>query len=496
MSKDNFFIKKVKHQILSINVSIESYFNRLKFFILNFRKAELIKNNRVFFGLSALVILTLSYFLLPTIYNKDEVKLKIENQILKKYNISIKPNENFRYGLLPKPHFVIKNLPILQKNKEIGLVKNFKVYLKLNNFFLLKNLEITDLIFNKADFNINQIDTIFFKELLRTPPNENKIVIKNSNIFFEDQNEDILFINKINYSKFYYDSFNLQNILIAKNEIFNVPYKLTIKNDKFNKKIDTEFDSKKIRLNLKNELSYSDEVFKKGTIDVLFVNKTTAINYKIEKNNLIFKSEDKNFFDGSFDFKPFYLNANFNYDGVSTKNILTKDSILVDLIRSEVFNNQNLNVNIFLNIKDVTNIAELNDLLLKIELDQGDINLSDSKINWKDDLEINLKDALLNYDKDEIFLTGRIQVKTNDIKNFYKSFQIKKIHRRKIDQIGFDFIYNFSKDKYRFDNVKIDKNSNEKVDQFIEEFNSSDKGFPNKITFKNFIKNLFSVYAG
>ena len=70
-----------------------------------------------------------------------------------------------------------------------------------------------------------------------------------------------------------------------------------------------------------------------------------------------------------------------------------------------ILNNQNLNVNIFLNIKDVTNIAELNDLLLKIELDQGDIDLSGSKINWKDDLEINLKDALLNYDKDEIFLT-------------------------------------------------------------------------------------------
>ena len=44
-----------------------------------FRKAELIKNNRVFFGLSALVILTLSYFLLPTIYDKGIIKSKIKN---------------------------------------------------------------------------------------------------------------------------------------------------------------------------------------------------------------------------------------------------------------------------------------------------------------------------------------------------------------------------------------------------------------------------------
>ena len=114
MSKDNFFIKKVKRQILSINDSIESYFNKLKFFISDFKKAGLIKNNRVFFGLSAGVILTLCYFLLPTIYDKNTVNLKIENQILKKYNIDIKTNEDFRYGLLPKPHFVIKDLLILQ----------------------------------------------------------------------------------------------------------------------------------------------------------------------------------------------------------------------------------------------------------------------------------------------------------------------------------------------------------------------------------------------
>ena len=496
MSKHNYFVKKVKHQILSINDSIESYFNRLKFFILNFRKAELIKNNRVFFGLSALVILTLSYFLLPTIYDKNTIKLKIENQIFKKYNISIKANEDFRYGLLPKPHFVIKNLKILQDDKEIGLVKNFKAYLKFNNFFSISNLEITDLIFNKTDFNLNQKNISFFRKLLETPPNENNIIIKNSNIFFEDNNQDILFINKINYSKFYYDSFNLQNILISKNEIFNVPYKLIIKNDKFNKSINTEFESKKIRLKIEDNLSYSDKNIKNGVLDILFVNKTTSMNYQIKNNNLVFKSEDKKFFNGLVEFKPFYLKADFNYDGMSTKNLLTQDSILIDLIRSEVLNNQNLNVNLSLNIKDVTNITELNNLLLKIELDQGDINLSDSKIFWKDDLEINLKDGLLNYGKDEIFLTGKLFVKTNNILNFYKSFQIKKIHRKKIDQIELDFIYNFSKNKFRFDNVKIDNNSNEKIDEFIEEYNSGDKGFPNKITFKNFVKNLFSVYAG
>ena len=39
-----------------------------------------------------------------------------------------------------------------------------------------------------------------------TPPNDNKIVIKNSNIFFQNENDELLFLNKIKNSKFYYDS--------------------------------------------------------------------------------------------------------------------------------------------------------------------------------------------------------------------------------------------------------------------------------------------------
>ena len=65
------------------------------------------------------------------------------------------------------------------------------------------------------------------------------------------------------------------------------------------------------------------------------------------------------------DFKPFYFYADFNYEGLSVKNLFTDDSILIDLINSEILNNKNLSANINLNIKDITNIKELNNLFLK-----------------------------------------------------------------------------------------------------------------------------------
>ena len=84
MNKHNLLIKKVKQIVLSINNSMKSYFNKFKFFKKNFKKNEFIRNNRVFFGLSAVVILTLSYFLIPTAYNNDVIKTEIKNHILKK----------------------------------------------------------------------------------------------------------------------------------------------------------------------------------------------------------------------------------------------------------------------------------------------------------------------------------------------------------------------------------------------------------------------------
>ena len=495
MNKHSLLIKKIKKQFLSINSLLESYFNKLKHFKSNFKKSEIIKNNRVYFGIGGVVILTLFYFLIPTFYNKDNIQSEIKNQILKKYNIDIKFKEKIKYGLLPKPHFSAKNLLVLKDKKEIGAASDFKIYIGLQNYFSTTNLKMKDLVFNNTIFNIKIDDLTFFQRLLQTEPNENKIIIKNSDIFFKSEDNETLFLNKILNSKFFYDSFNLENIFTSKNKIFNIPYKLIIKNDKFNKEIFANFNANKIRLDIENNINYESDN-KKGLLDILFVNKNTSLNYELKKNSLEFTSEEKGFFEGLIEFRPFFFKTSINYEGLSTKNLFKDDSIIIELIKSELLNNQNLNVSINLFVKDITNIDELNDLNLNISLDQSNINFLKSKIMWKEDLEIIMNEGLLNYDQDEIYLNGKLIINTINIDNFYKSFQINKSNRKDINKIELDFVYNFNKNKFRFDNVKIDNSSNEKLDSFIDSHNFSGKTFDNKIMFKNFINNFFISYSG
>ena len=496
MSKHNTLAKRFKKQFLSINNSIESYFNRLRHFVINIKKSKFTSDNKVFITSGVIIIVFLSYFLIPTFYNKNIIQLEIKNQIQKKYNIEIKYNDKINYGLLPKPHFSAKNLSLIKNNREIAKIDNFKIFISINKFFSINKIETKDLIFKNADFNIYKKDLAFFKELLATEPNENKIVFKNCKIFFKNLKDEVLFINKIKKSEFYYDSNNLENILISKNEMFKTPFKLKIKNDKFNKKIYAMFNSNKIRLNIENEIDYNEDEIK-GILDLLFVNKGTSLNYLVKKDSLTFKSQDSsNAYSGIIDFKPFYFTANFAYQGLSTKNLFNDDSLIVDFLKTDILNNKNLNTDIKLKVKDIINIDELNNLFLKMNIKQGDVGFSGSTINWRESVKITLSESLLIQENNEINLIGKFIFDFIDLNNFYRSLQINKNNRKKINQIQIDFVYSFSKKEINFDNAKIDNNSNIDLQKFLDEFNSRETRLLNKITFKNFISNFFDVYAG
>ncbi len=439
--------------------------------------------------------MTLSYLLLPTIFNKNKIQLEIKNHISKKYDIELKFNEKIRYGLFPKPHYSVNNLKIISNEREIGIVENLKVFITTSNFFNINEIQVEDLVFKQTDFKITKDDLSLFFNLLKTAPNENKIVFKNSNIFFKNNRDEVLFINKISDSKFFYDPKNLENILLSNNEIFNIPFKLKVENNRFDKEVFIKFNSKKIRLTVENLIDYS-EIDVKGLLDILFVNKNTSLGYIIQKDSINFFSVGKDIYEGLIDFKPFYLTANFDYGEINTKNFLDRNSIIVDLIKSEFLNNKNLNAELNLNTNKLTNIEDLNNLSLKINFEEGNISFSNSHVMWKNDLKISLIESLVVQNNGEITLIGKTILKFKNLKNFYRYFQIKKENRKNIKEIQFDFIYNLDQKKISFDNVKIDNQFNESINKYINSYNKKKVKITNKVKFKNFVNNLFSVYEG
>ena len=491
----NLSFKKIGKQILSINNLIESYFNKLRSFISNPKKFQFTRDNRVIFVFAGIVFLTLAYFLLPTSYNKDLIQKEIKNQLFLTYKIRIEFSDEINYGLFPKPHFNAKNLSILNDKKEIAVVNNLKVFIGFKNFFKFDQIKIKDLIFNKLEFNIQKSDLNFFKNILEAEPNRQKLFIKNSSIFFSDQDEEVLFINQINNGKFYFDFKNLKNIYSSKNKIFNVPYKIIIKNDKLNQTSFTTLFLNKLRLKIENQINYREEN-KIGSLKINFKNKNNLINYKLKKNSLDFSLEDSNKnYNGYIEFKPFYMVSNLNYQNLKLSELIN-NPLINDIVKTQIINNENLNAEVNINIKKIVDFDRFADLILKLKIEEGNLTFSESNIKWKESINLSLLEGLIDYDENTINLNGRMLITIKEKDDFFRHFQINKDLRKKLEKIEFDFNYNIIDREFSFDNLKINNRSNNKLERFIMNFNSSDEKVFNKITFKSFVNNVFIAYFG
>ena len=140
MNKDNNFSKNVKKRFVSINNSLESFFNKIKLLILKLRKSKFDPNNKTFLIFGIIFILIFIIFSIPSFYDKKIIESKIRNQILEKFDIETKFNEKIHFSLLPKPHFATKDFSILSDGEEIAKVSKFKTYISYDEYFAFNNI--------------------------------------------------------------------------------------------------------------------------------------------------------------------------------------------------------------------------------------------------------------------------------------------------------------------------------------------------------------------
>jgi len=252
--------------------------------------------------------------------------------------------------------------------------------------------------------------------------------------------------------------------------------------------------SKQIRLDLKSKILKEDKIFK-GLLDIVVFNKSVSFDYEIKDNSINFLSNNKKF-TGEITLKPFYLSSTLNFNQLNRKKLFLNNSILMALIDSEIMNNNNLNANLIINFKKIDNNEYLNDLIFKIFLEEGGIMINDSTIKWNDAATIKLDNVELVNNKNEKKLVGEMIFDFQDIDKVYSYYQIKRNYRSRIKNINLDFIFNLIEDKIVFNNLKINDTSDKRLNIFLEEFNTKENNLFNTVTFRNFIKKFFMIYAG
>ena len=490
----NFTKKKFTKLLLSINKLIESFFSRIDEYIKDYkRKNSKFKkvNSRVFLGLASLFVLTLVYFLIPSFYDEKSLKIKLENQIIDKYNLKVNFNGEISYALFPKPHFYVDDLSIFQKEKILINSKNTRIYLSIKNFLSFNNLKIKNIFFKNNEFNLKKENLIFFRNILNSNTSENDIIFKDSIMFYKDKFDDVVFLVDLNDLTFSYD-IEKKYQLSANYKIFNLPFKLNLNHDHDNRSFFLNLESKNIRMKIENNTQYEKKNLK-GLIEAQILNDTKAFDYLFKDNSLFIISEDEKF-KGNVDLKPFYLDLDMNFDEFDIKNFLKENSIFINLINSEILNNQNINANINVNLNKIKNFKYLEKIFIKSVLEEGNIFLRDINTNWNDSVLIKINDTQLLNDGNKVNLVGSIIFDFIDLEKFYRHYQINKNQRDQIKKIKFDFFLNINDKQIQINNAKIDNLPNDKINNFLDDLNLQRTNFFNKVTFRNFIKDFFENY--
>ncbi len=496
MSKTNFLVKYLKNISNLINNLLEKNLNKLNFKNLS----NLLKNNKIILTFVAVFVLFISYLILPNFYNQSDISNELKSQFKNKLGLNLKFSQNIKYNFFPRPHFMTSETSFLYDQNEISKAKNLKIYISIDNLFSFKNIKIKDLIVDNANFNLNKKNYNFFYLLLNENFENGNLIIKNSNIFFRNSDNEVMFINKILKFKYYYEPKEFKNIFYSDNEIFNIPYSMQSYLSVDKSKIFSEINLNLIKLKIKNELFLNNEI-KTGKSEFAFNKLKTNVDYQLSKNYInfhIFDKMDKSniSYKGNFNFKPFYATLDGKQEKLNLNYLFGTNAIAAQLLKTEIFNNKNINFKLNINSDNLYDNSNFRNIEIKSNIQNGLIDTDKTKFDWRDFAIFELSESLIFVRNGELVLDGKLIINVDDYNKVYTYLVTPKNYRKAIRQIDLNFVYNFDQKTAELKDIKIDNKINQNLNKILNNIIIKKDDLQNKIYFKNLLNEAIKSYAG
>ncbi len=496
MIKRTNSFKFLKNINLIISKLIKKNLN--KFNIVNFYKVT--KSNKFFLSLVMLIILFLSYLSIPNIYDKNEISKKLDQQLLRKLNLRFNLSQNFEYKFLPRPHFIFRDSFILKDEKEISKIEELKIFISLNNLFSYENFNVQNIILEKSNFNLDYQTYNFFIKLLDSNFKDGNLTIKDSNVFFKNKDDEVLFINKILIMEYFYDNKSLQNKTKSKNKIFNLPYSIELNKDNIEKKFYSKLNLNFLKLKVENKFDFSNEV-KKGMMNFILNKDKYNVTYDFNENEIIFNlfdnfEEPKFSYEGKFNFDPFYSSLKGKIKEINTLHLLNSNALVLQLLKTKILNNRNLNFDLNIYSDKSQYFSDFVKIYLNSKIKEGLIDIDKTQFSWRDNADFFLEDSLIYVKDGELILDGKLNLIIKNSDEVYKFLLTPKDYRNELTNIKANFVYNFDLKIINFNNILIDNKSNKEVNKVLESLLFKKNKIKNRVYLKKVLNRALKVYSG
>jgi len=497
MNNHNFFVKILAKLNNLINSQLKKNLNKLNFIFEKDKLLAFLSFKRIFIFILVLFVSLFSYLSAPHLYNSKKLVANIKNQLLENLNLDFNLSNNYKYNLFPKPNFKFEASTFLNQVESSGEIK---VYISPKHLLFPNKIEIQDIILNKINFNLNKENYNFFIRLLDSNYSNFSLKIKNSNVFYKNIENDVLFINKINELEYFYDNKNLENVLLTENEIFNIPYKIKVTEDSIKEKIITKINLDLVNLEIENSFNYSSNK-KNGLIKLIHNQNKSEGNYKFEKNffnfNYLDQSQDQNYkYNGFVSLKPFFSEFSGDLGKLNSDMLLNSNSIIFQLLKTGILNNKNLNISTRINAKQISSFRDLVNLSLNAKISEGLVDINQTKFELKNYAEFKITDSLIYTDNNNLILDALISINIKDVNEVYKIFQTPLKNRKKIKKIEFNLSYNFDQQTANLNTIKVNDVINKDINETLKQLIFKDNLLQNRIYLKNLANKAIKNYSG
>jgi hypothetical protein len=463
------------------------------------------KFNKYLITFISLLFFYLFYLSIPVLYDKNWVQKKIENQLLKDFKVEFSLSSDISYRILPSPHYLVKDSKIVKegnKTETLAKIKNLKVFVSQKNLFDKEKMSLKYVKINNADFTLLAADLKLLKNDIDNKFSDKKIKINKSNIFFKNNSDETVFIIKISEAFLYQDLENLSNLFNLKGEIFSIPF-----NFDYNRKLDSSnnevfnINAKTLKLNIFNTSNVEEDKNNDGNNTISFLNSKIITNYKIKNSTMTFNSVNSRIqnskvdYEGKLSTDPLDLDLNINLDNLDFSKLFNNNSILNELIRTELLFNENLSVSISITTNSNLKNKIFQDTKIYFNIIDAKLNFDKTTLINKKIGKLELVNSDLSFESERLVLNTDIIISINNSSELFSLLKTNKKFRKPITNILINLDYDFLSNEIDFNNIKIDnKEIDDELSRIIEGFN--DKGLNNWNKSKRILNNFFKIYEG
>ena len=428
-------------------------------------------------SLIALVFLLSLYFTIPTFYNYENFDKEIQKKVSKDFKLDLKNISNITYLMLPTPHFLIEECDVYLSNNpkdKLLTVKHLKINIFSKNLHKKEKIELKNIHLNKVDLDLQFINIKNFYSHLKyniTKP----IYLKNSNLFFRDENKEIILISKINKFKYYIDTQNKTKKLSSVGNLFGSDFSFAWEKNFTNPKITTgDIKFKNPNLNILSTFNKDSENFTKAKTNIKFLRNSLDLNYKFNKDGIELIDDKNNIINrsklvGNISLDTFFFDLNLILSGIRIETVL--NNLFLNLYKINKTANLNFNGNLKINLDEIKNRLFEN-LIIDINFLEKKISLNKSSLSLKKIGKINFSDPSFYEKNEKLFVKSKIKFDVYDQQELYKRFLIPRQNRVDLNKIYFEVEYNVDDGNYFLSTINLNENENENNEMIFQEINN------------------------